>query len=98
MRTALCLFWFGLLTSAATAQPADLPFVSLTNWEYRWSDSPVSADAPGWAPLPDWPRWPSGQPGQQLWLRTRLPSTLPRDPALRFDEVPDGLELFVAGQ
>lgn len=70
------------------------PF-EITEWEYRWGDSPFSAEGvPEWTRSPDDEEWsmanrlvnPQGEAQDYLWLRSPLPDPLPEGNmiALRF--------------
>ncbi|SNY96941.1 GGDEF domain-containing protein [Halomonas sp. hl-4] len=80
-----------MLATFSNGLKADTPPQPLTDWEYRWGDSPLDANgAPRWLhsdPV-DWqpsisPSNPPGREGHQhLWLRTTLPEGEWNDPVL----------------
>jgi len=96
--------------ACAPPEPAALGLVGLTDgWEYRWGDSPRDAAGElawatgmaeeGWRPvLP--PRQPAGRPrGERfLWMRTRLPDTLPEAPGVYLRWVDQNVEARVDGR
>ncbi|MCA1773565.1 MAG: GGDEF domain-containing protein [Halomonas sp.] len=80
-----------LLTTFSNGLKADTPPEPLTDWEYRWGDSPLDANGvPQWlhSEPADWqpsvsPSNPPGREGHQhLWLRTTLPEGEWNDPVL----------------
>ncbi|QNI02217.1 diguanylate cyclase [Halomonas sp. SH5A2] len=80
-----------LLTTFSNGLKADPPPEPITDWEYRWGDSPLDANGtPEWleGESTDWqsttsPSNPPGRGGHQhLWLRTTLPEGDWNDPVL----------------
>ena len=100
---AICLILTAALLLPA---PANAEMITLENWEYRWGDSPVSADgsfewlsdapgAPGWQKA-DRLFDPGGRKQEDwLWLRTRLPATGLQHPGLSIPGVSEAFEVYV---
>ena len=58
----------------------------LTDWEYRWGDAPLDAEAP-WQPIA-FPSNPPGRNGQQaVWFKTVVPAGEWRDPVLHITSI-----------
>ncbi len=100
----------GLRAAPAVAQEPvgnDPPAQNLqADWRYRWEKWPViddssaawlqePLDSPNWQRLSRLDQLPRYPQDRILWLRTQLPGTTWRDPALFFDSVDQGVEVYL---
>lgn len=107
-RTVLAL-WIGIVVVIASgAAFAQHPHTLDTGWQYRWGDSPFtadgvpqwtldSADQRAWGEI-DFPSNPPGRNGQRnVWYRTTLPDGDWRDPVLYIYSVDLITEVYLDG-
>src|SRR5262249_3464723 len=106
MRRTVVVFLTLLVTARAPAQPAAEP-LPLSGWQFRWGNAPrddrgqpIWADGSGiaWHIMAEWGEWPNRPARRGLWLKTLLPARLPESPAVFFSELPNGIEVYVAGR
>lgn len=93
-------YWMGMAVtllllahSSASANTSPMP---LTDWEYRWGDAPLDANAP-WQAIA-FPSNPPGRNGQQaVWFKTVLPEGEWRDPVLHITSINLVGQIFLDG-
>lgn len=98
----LCLVLaLGALASSGSASPPPAP----EHWFLRWGDSPRSQDTFSWLSSPQQHWQPTASltahrpPRQEfLWLRTRVPVSLPHDGAMLVRYVDQACEIFLDGK
>ena len=102
-----CILFWSLVIFTLATQASDVTLSE--GWQFRWGDSPVSADgSPAWAQGQDPRGWqainfPSNPPGRDgkrhAWFKTTLPSEGSwRDPVLYIYSVDLLLEAYLEGQ
>ncbi|RAH38284.1 GGDEF domain-containing protein [Halomonas sp. SL1] len=104
LTTAVLLCVAALWLGSAMAAPRDLG----TGWEYRWGDSPVSADGvPTWVKPGDDDAWnaidfPANPPGRRgqthAWFRLSLPEGDWQDPALYITSINLIADVYLDGE